>query len=730
MKLTRKQLIFNAIFCLTLLIVIIWALYAEYNRPWKKYQKGFYKLTKSPPFNSPLGKGGDRGVRGERIQQLWLQELGEVDRCITCHQGVDNPEFKNAAQPFRTHSGDYLKYHPVEKYGCVVCHAGQGAALTVNAAHGEVKNWTKPLLKNHYVQSSCGRCHGMGQEVPLNTELAGAPVFIEGWKLFMEYNCIGCHKLTGYKRPERIAPALTSVGSKVNRDWLISWLKNPKDYFPKTKMPRFTLSDEEIGCIVDYLMSLNSFQSTSNPPLPPFAKVGNTPLNPLLLEGKSPSLFLPLDKGRIGGVKGGIGGFSDEGKRLISELGCLGCHAIGENGNNFAPPFSGIGNKVKPDWLYPFLKKPKSYDAKTIIPDFTISEKEIPVIAAYLMSLKKDNRESENKSGGTPDLLMHGAYQPVGQASRLSENIAKGKKLVKDLGCTGCHEIEKFPPGYDAPQLDGIGDKRVDELVFGNITGIDKTLINWLRIKVMDPKRFATDKIVTRMPGYDFNEEQAEALVTFLLSIRKDSLPSKYIRVLADPNKAGVKGKKVVEKYNCLGCHLINKEGGNIGPELTREAKKSRQEWLFAFLKNPVKIRPEPILKAKMPNFNLSDKKVDTIIEYFASVSEEPYPYSFELKKEIYSDDIRNGEKLYQEIFACSACHIVNGHGGQIGPEHTDLSSRLRREWIEQWLKNPRAMQIDVRMPRFTFKDWEFEALTNYLMTLGSYRFVKMKNVE
>ncbi len=232
------------------------------------------------------------------------------------------------------------------------------------------------------------------------------------------------------------------------------------------------------------------------------------------------------------------------------------------------------------------------------------------------------------------------------------------------------------------------------------------------------------------MPDYDFNEVQTEALLTFLLSIKKDSVSSKYMKTLIDPDKAGMKGKNLFEKFNCFGCHKINNRGGDIGPDLTKEAKKSRPEWLFNFLKSPHKIRPAPILKARMPNFDLSDKEVNAMIEYLAYVSKDSYPYNLELKKKIYLDDIRTGEKLYHEIFACSGCHIVNRSGGEIGPEHTDLASRLKRKWVEQWLINPQVIKPDVRMPRFIFRDWEFEALTNYLMTLGEYRFVQVKGED
>ncbi len=673
MKLSRNQLIINAVLCLSLLGVIIWALYAEYDRPWKQYQKEFkqieYNATKNPDIKKRRGK----------INQLWLQDFGEADRCITCHQAADRSGFIDMPQPFKTHSGDYLKHHPVQKYGCVVCHDGQGHALTVDAAHGEAENWSKPILRGSYAQSSCGKCHFMKQDSPLDSSLPGAPAFIYGWRLFQEYNCIGCHQIPGYKKPDRIAPSLTSIGKKANKDWLVKWIKNPKGYMPETKMPRYNLKDEEVGYIASYLSSRG-------------------------MARRAPT-------------KGGItdNKLIKNGKRLVNDLGCPGCHKINGKGNNFAPDFSGIGGKVKPDWLYGFLKNPGSYDPETIIPDFMIPEEDVPEIAAYLMSLKKDEGRGS-------------AQAEVGNDSH--QDIEKGKKLVKDLGCTGCHGIKEIPFQYNAPELDGIGEKRVDELVFNDISGIERSLINWLKIKVLDPGRFATDKIVARMPNYDFNEKQSEALVTFLTSLKKDHVSSGYVKTLIDPGKAGARGKKVLEKYNCSGCHRINKEGGNIAPDLTGEAAKSRPEWLFGFLKTPHKVRPAPVLKARMPDFNLSDKEVDYVIEYLAVVSGEPYPYYAKPKKDIFPEDIWNGEKLYQEVFACSACHRVNGRGGQVGPDHTDLASRLKGQWIKQWLLNPQAVKPDVRMPRFKFRDWEIEALTDYLMSLGQYRFMRVKDTN
>lgn len=675
MKLSRGQLIVNAVFCLTLLGVIIWALFAEYDRPWKQYQKEFSRLNSSSATKHK-----------EQIKQLWLTELGETDRCITCHQGADNQKFVDAPQPFRTHSGDYLKIHPVEKFGCAICHEGQGAALTVSAAHGQTDNWNRPLLKGRMAEASCTKCHPIDSTTPSGSKLASASTFSYGRKLFLENNCTGCHVLSGYKRPDYIAPSLSSLGNKVSREWLAKWLKDPKAYLSKTKMPQFTLNDIEIKYISAYLLDLKTTEPCSDK-----------------------SCIVTANAATI-----------KDGKNLVADLGCLGCHTINSKGNNFGPDLSFIGDKVNGPWLIKWLKAP---EPSSPMPDLKLTDREARNITAYLMTLKTP---SSIPPLGRGELT----FPHKGKADNLQVYIENGKKLVTYLGCTGCHEIEKLPSVYDAPGLDNIGNKRVDELVFTNITGTEKTLLNWLRIKVTDPHRFATEKIITKMPKYDLNEEQAEALVVFLRSLQMAQVPQTYTKQLVSPDDPVTAGQMVIEKYNCTGCHVINGSGGNTGPDLTAEAKKSRPEWLAGFLKKPYKIRTPQILMAKMPDFGLSDKETNSTINYLASLSGEVYPYYSAQKKEIAPEDIWDGEKLYQEIFACSACHRIDGRGGEVGPDHTDLSSRLKRDWIEKWLRDPKAIKPDVIMPGFEFKDWEFEAITNYLMTLGKYRFVTVRSSE
>ena len=88
-------------------------------------------------------------------------KLARVERCVTCHLGVEQPGFENEQQPY-TRQSYITEHHTVEKYGCTPCHGGQGVALTVKAAHGEVEFWPNPLLADGARERLCGQCHQEG----------------------------------------------------------------------------------------------------------------------------------------------------------------------------------------------------------------------------------------------------------------------------------------------------------------------------------------------------------------------------------------------------------------------------------------------------------------------------------------------------------------------------------------------------------------------------------------
>ncbi|MCH7993900.1 MAG: hypothetical protein IIB57_05585, partial [Planctomycetes bacterium] len=55
-------------------------------------------------------------------KQLYLEELNRIDRCTTCHLGVENPAMDGVEEPLARHPGDLLTDHLPDRFGCTICH--------------------------------------------------------------------------------------------------------------------------------------------------------------------------------------------------------------------------------------------------------------------------------------------------------------------------------------------------------------------------------------------------------------------------------------------------------------------------------------------------------------------------------------------------------------------------------------------------------------------------------
>jgi ubiquinol-cytochrome c reductase cytochrome b subunit len=75
------------------------------------------------------------------------------------------------------------------------------------------------------------------------------------------------------------------------------------------------------------------------------------------------------------------------------------------------------------------------------------------------------------------------------------------------------------------------------------------------------------------------------------------------------------------------------------------------------------------------------------------------------------------GAKVYQANH-CSACHMLNGAGGKLGPALNGLSKRQTRSWVEQHFVDPQKLSPGTPMPPYKLPAPEMTALTSYLFSL------------
>jgi cytochrome c2 len=69
--------------------------------------------------------------------------------------------------------------------------------------------------------------------------------------------CKACHSIAGVGGPmAKMGGTLDGVGAKHDKAWLEAYLKDPKSKMPDAKMPKVTLSAEEMDAVVAYLLTL------------------------------------------------------------------------------------------------------------------------------------------------------------------------------------------------------------------------------------------------------------------------------------------------------------------------------------------------------------------------------------------------------------------------------------------------------------------------------------------
>ena len=652
----NKLRLYFAISSVVFLFVLAISPLKDFFSEWKWYQHEYNGMIKELPQRIKPAEIG--------IKQIWVRKLDKVDRCTTCHLGLAEKALVGAKEPFRTHPHIY---HDLEEFGCTTCHEGQGPATSFKESIGKVEYWDKPIFPREYMEASCGKCH-KEQVVPQ------APILSLGRKLIEEYNCVGCHKLEGYQR--QWVPSLNGIGSKVNRPWLVNWLKNPKAYFPTAKMPNFQFSDEDANILADFLMALTSFPN-------------NATLEPL------PPQLVQLSGSRKTAME-------ELGSTRLREARCISCHPINGKGGYVATDLGKVASKVKQEWLYNYIKNPKSLQPNVEMPRFRFSENELAGIVAYMKSEYVDFDMSEPP-------LNESSLRPHTPDPQFYE---KGLALVKKYNCSGCHELENTKSyGELGPELSYVGSKKMYEIDFGQ-SGIDQSLSSYLFTKLTLPHIFSSKM---KMPNYELGDEEAQAITVALLGNTNEPIPEE-LKIKQKPVSAyAPQGEfgKLVNDLACFGCHTMFGRGRVVGTDLTLEASMAKREWIEHYFKVPYSLRP--ILTERMPNLFLSDIEIKIMVDYMTTVF---IADSLERAVTISDSKVAKGKILYFEKYGCQACHQINLKGGYVGPALDKVGSRLKPGWIFHWLKNPQAFKPESIEPNNNLSDEEAEALTAFLMSL------------
>ncbi len=234
--------IFFLLLAVALLAVLVAVWVQSRRAPYRLLQQQFFDL-----------KSTYRGEAKKGIKQYFTCAK-EVDRCPTCHIGIERSDLYGAKIPsvFRVH-GPGLRKHQPNKVGCSACHGGRGRALDPIVAHWSAAEEDKdPMMREPYIQASCARCHVPGAK-------EGQGRLVEGARLYQGLGCPICHPLAEQGRGGwDYGPDLRAIGQR-SLDYLKTSLIDPAASFSGSTMPSFSHSlKHETEAMVSLLIYLKS----------------------------------------------------------------------------------------------------------------------------------------------------------------------------------------------------------------------------------------------------------------------------------------------------------------------------------------------------------------------------------------------------------------------------------------------------------------------------------------
>jgi HEAT repeat protein/cytochrome c2/cbb3-type cytochrome oxidase cytochrome c subunit len=467
-----------------------------------------------------------------------------------------------------------------------------------------------------------------------------------GERLVTDLGCLACHRVDDRYVPEdkkgrsylehEFATNLFGSGDKFDtpqgRRWLYHWLRDPSRWFPGTAMPRFDLTDAQIGDILQYLLSLKVDNESRR-------ARGFAPWEP-----REPD----VDARILDALAGGRGATPREkmlevGRKAVETFGCHACHSMGGEWDRLPVMEGPITREFLP-----------GTGVMERMPIFDINPDESNAIVTYLWA----------------------QHDAIGAPYRASAR-AEGARVFEKYNCAGCHvadEVRVFvrengrvvgadirykdplddPPRWsvewlrepqtlEAPAVAAryphllpvaaverhtparggtFAARRTaaaapEELAYrmppSLRTSGRKFRPEWLRGFLERPFSIRPGNAM-RMPAFDFEEGEVEALVAYLRE--RDGARPEDARGRLTPGEIGARWERLLAaerrlRKDCSACHLVEGKGRDLSVDLGRLHERIQRPWLRAFLEDPAGIYP----RTAMPNFEWGPGELDDMAD-------------------------------------------------------------------------------------------------------------------
>jgi len=660
--------------------------------------------------------------------------------CVQCHKtsmDLIAPEAPEVAEGYRL----------FERYGCHACHKVDGFPTTrrpgptlakilqktrpefvqawvTNPKSFRPTTWMPQVfhLENYASDVTVVASHyGLGREMKgdewSDTAVAAVSAFVgsrsateplppipvqgdatRGREVFRLSGCLACHNMAPFtpegrseakdpalqlRETNEHGPNLRGIASKVHPEWLYAWIRDPKAYWPQTRMPDLRLSDPDAADVVAYVFDDPDgiFHD-----VPEGWAEGKRPYERDVLEEQARWFFNRTLRSELDRLfreewKSDEALLEAVGEKWVLNQGCHSCHEIPglENAQPIGTELTTWGSKTidkldfgflpeilarehgwdhhretefkqyRENFLTWKLRNPRIYDREKIknpterlrMPWFDFTEDQIQAIATFVVGLVNDE-------------VQHAKMIPSPEKAAMD----KGLRVVRQKNCAACHVIE---PGT-IEFLDEDGHPHAvrgqfqlldeEELLPPPMAGFSEYLADYESYMREDDPEFELEEVYAQLlePVPGLGDVGTTFSIADVGSIRtKPAWGGDLVPVIADYYlRPGIRSDVEDQEGTLTGDGAGNVQDVDgqwrsfteevyekirwtyAPPVLIDEGSKLQRDWFYRFLLEPVPLREQ--IRVRMPTFDWAEGEAAAVADLFANRARLEWPKGYARK--------------------------------------------------------------------------------------------------